>query len=977
MTSLVLATGLIVMVVWVQPTSGASFYTLRPDDPKAVYLAAPEFKVAGDGVADDSDALQAAVDKVQEAARRGIVFIPEGRYRLGKTVNVWSGIRLIGYGAQRPVLVLGEKTPGFQEGDAQYMLHFVSDRPQEGRPLRDANPGTFYSAMSNVDIEIKDGNPAAVGIRSHWAQHCYLAHIDFRIGQGRAGVQQVGNEIDDCRFFGGDFGLTTTKPSPSWPYLAIDCRFEGQRKAAIDTEEGGMTLVRCTFKNVPTAVNVHEDRHEELWMKDCRLEGISGPAVLITHGTSALMQANMQNVVCAGVPVLAQFRETGKKIEGPGPIYVVKEFCHGNQIADIGATPEIRTTLDAEKVAEAPAAVKTDIPALPSQDTWVNIGKLGAKGDGVADDTEVFKKAIAEHKAIYLPTGRYKITQPLVLKADTVLIGLNPITTQLDVPDFTAPFQGEGDPLPVVEAPKGGTNIMTGIGIDAGVNSRAVGLKWMAGKDSLVNDVRFLGGHGTYKADGSGVPVYNSTRTGDPDPKKVWGSQPWSLWITDGGGGTFKDIWTPDTFAKAGIYVSDTQTEGRLYAVSIEHHTKNEVMLKNVSNWKIYAIQMEEERGEGPKTLPLDIDSCSNITIVNVYLYRVNSPGPFPYGVKVTGSKDLNFRGMHCYGPGKLNHDNTLFDETHNVLVRTREIAWLKLSGNPPQAKAKEPKESPVLAAGAKLQKAVGGYENIDSMITDAAGNLYFIDTPTQKVYRWSADKGPTLLWDLPTRPQALAIDKAGNLMVIARAAPPTPPAGGTTGGFRGYGPPIPAVHVIKSDAKATESTILKEVPAEPRPGLTAILPQTRWRDAHDFLTVCAAPAKMQVLSPDGTMFIPISEDLLRAYALAPAAPGKPFYVADEFGQRVVAFTTEPDGALTKPKVLCEEGEAGVAVDEKGNVYVCAGQVFVYDPAGKLIDVIEVPERPSGLVFGGKDRQTLYIAARSSLYEVRTKFKGQ
>lgn len=41
--------------------------------------------------------------------------------------------------------------------------------------------------MSNVDIEIGEGNPGAVAVRSRYAQHCFLAHMDFRIGSGLAG----------------------------------------------------------------------------------------------------------------------------------------------------------------------------------------------------------------------------------------------------------------------------------------------------------------------------------------------------------------------------------------------------------------------------------------------------------------------------------------------------------------------------------------------------------------------------------------------------------------------------------------------------------------------------------------------------------------------------------------------------------------------------------------------------------------------
>jgi len=55
-----------------------SIFTQRPDDPGAVVLTAEQFQVKGDGIADDSDGIQQAMDR----ARGGIVFIPEGRYRL-------------------------------------------------------------------------------------------------------------------------------------------------------------------------------------------------------------------------------------------------------------------------------------------------------------------------------------------------------------------------------------------------------------------------------------------------------------------------------------------------------------------------------------------------------------------------------------------------------------------------------------------------------------------------------------------------------------------------------------------------------------------------------------------------------------------------------------------------------------------------------------------------------------------------------
>ncbi|MES1147229.1 MAG: glycosyl hydrolase family 28-related protein, partial [bacterium] len=163
-THLFLVLGLLLLPVLAVAGIGKSVYTQRVEDSRAVYLVAK-----GDGVSDDTEAIQAAIDKVQATTHQGIVLVPEGRYRISKTILVWPGIRLIGYGVNRPTFVLGKQTAGFQEGEGKYMFWFTGGKGRDNE-VRDANPGTFYSAFSNCDIEIEPGNPAAVGVRSHWAQ---------------------------------------------------------------------------------------------------------------------------------------------------------------------------------------------------------------------------------------------------------------------------------------------------------------------------------------------------------------------------------------------------------------------------------------------------------------------------------------------------------------------------------------------------------------------------------------------------------------------------------------------------------------------------------------------------------------------------------------------------------------------------------------------------------------------------------------
>jgi hypothetical protein len=965
------------MLLTVVPLFASSYYSTRLNDPKATYLTQDNFAVKGDGVADDSAVLQQAINTVQEKTNQGILFVPAGRYRLTRTIYVWPGIRLIGFGTARPTFVLAANTPGFQQGPS-YMFFFAGGRPGTNAPPPDANPGTFYSAMSNIDLEIQDGNPSAVGVRAHYAQHCFLAHMDFHIGSGLAGVHDGGNVAQDVHFYGGKYGIWTRKPSPGWQFTVIDATFEGQREAAIREHEAGLTLIRPQFKNVPTAISIDPQYSDELWIKDGRMDNVSGPAVIISNENSARTEINMENLVCRNVPVLALYRESGKRTAAPAEIYEVKTFSHGLKYEEMGAVPAIQDVYETAPLIALPRPVNSDIMDLPPIDTWVNISSLGARGDGTTDDTAAFQKAIAQHRTIYLPSGQYRVTDTIALRPDTVLIGLHPSVTRILLTDSTPAFQGVGSPKPLLETPKDGTNIVTGIGLYTnGINPRAVAAKWMAGKDSMMNDVRFLGGHGTIDPNATAEEsskiwkeIYNDTHSADSNPNRRWDGQYPSLWIT--GGGTFVDIWTPSTFAQAGLYISNASTEGRIYQLSSEHHVRNEVILDHASNWQIYALQTEEERGEGGFALPLDIRDSSNITLANLHMYRVvSSYQPFPHAITITNSSNIRFRNVHCYSDSKVSFDNTVYDQTHHLEIRQREFAWLTMSGRAPLIRPKEP--SPVLAAGARVEKVASGFFNISGGAVNTHGDVYFVDAQRQTIYRWSAaTRQLSKVRDNPLDPVQLFFDKAGDLIVIS---------------YAGKG----IVYSFRPDVQGDDLTRLEAVPAVSRPGLTPVLPVDYWRNENDFLEDMAAKRTYQFVSPDGTTFLPAGEDFvtgelyygsklndtLRAFGLAPAVADQPYYVSDESGEKTYVGSVGIDGAISNLKLFVERGGESVTVDDKGNVYIAAGQVFVYSPSGDLIDTIEIPERPSQLLFGGTDGGTLFVLARSALYAVQTIHRGR
>ncbi len=967
------------------PLWAESYYPVRLEDAKAVYLTPDNFPVHADGATDDSTVVQAAIDRASQHGE-GIVFVPSGRYLLTRTIYVWPAVRVIGYGATRPVFVLGDNTPGYQQG-LGYMFLFAGGKPRPeprmdfatGAPalpidgtvppdasVPDANPGTFYSAMSNVDFEIGNGNPAAVAIRFHVAQHSYLAHIDFSIGSGLAALKDIGNEAEDLHFHGGQYGIITVRPSPGWQFTLIDSSFDGQTQAAIKEHEAGLTLIHDTFRNVPQAISIDPEYSEELWVKDSRFEDISGPALIFGNENNARTEINLENMACLHVKVFAQMRESGRSFAGLGERYVVNSFTHGLTLKGPADWGSIDTKFDSRTAAQLPPAGSNAIATLPPAATWVNLLSLGVKGDGKTDETAAIQKAIDEHPTLYIPMGRYLVTDTIHLRPDTVLIGLHPSMTQFDLKDESPGFQGVGAPRALLEAPKGGHNIVTGIGLfTGGINDRAVGALWMAGADSLMDDVRFLGGHGTNLADGKRMNPYNNTHSGDPNSRYRWDAQYPSLWITDGGGGTFADIWTPSTFAEAGMLISNTSTPGHVYELSSEHHVRNEVRLDRAENWELYAVQTEEERGESPDALPIEIDRSRNITVANYHCYRViSSYGPFPYAVRISESTGIRLRNIHVYSNSKVSFDSSVLDATRHFEVRAREFASLDVTGS--ETVHAPAGASAVLAPRAQVERLATGFFSASGGAVDTAGTLYFIDTHWQRIYKWDArDHEAVVLSSEPLAPENLALDKAGDLLVVSRSG---------AGQVYTFRPDTPGsiTMIDPRQASGTESAAV-------------FMPMSVF-GMYGF----ANARSWYFPSPDNSALISAGDDfvrghmewgtkmadLLRSFGLQKAAPGHPFYVTSESEDRTYKGNITATGAVTGVELFAETGGESVAQDERGNVYVAAGQIVVYSPAGKLMERIDVPERPIDLVFGGADRRTLFILSHHSLYMVKTQVAG-
>ncbi|MES2422473.1 MAG: glycosyl hydrolase family 28-related protein [Pseudomonadota bacterium] len=977
------------------PTKSVSVYRTQPDDPRAITV-----KGVGDGRADDSVALQQAIDAAAAGGQGGIVFLPSGRYRISRTIFVRSAVRIFGTGPTRPEIVLGDNSAGYASGVAAMVSFTGEDQYRVGKapvPPRtsvpfdpaifDATSSTFYSALSNVDFRIGEGNAGAVAVRFRVAQHGYLRHVDFHIGSGLAGVYQAGNEFEDLRFFGGRYGIMSEKTSPAWQFTLIDSEFQGQRDAAIREHEVDLTLVNVAIRDTPVGIEIDRGYSDSLWGKDVRFENVSQAGVIVSAENSVFTQVGFDNAVASNTPTFVRFRDSGKAVAGTGPNYRVSDFSYGLKLAGLGTIGEYATDIQMAPLARLPARRTPAIRAMPPVRDWANVHDLGVKGDDTTDDTAALQRAIDTHRVLYLPVGRYRVTDTITLRPDSVLIALHPSLTHLYLPDETPAYMGVGGPKALLQSAKGGNAVVSGLGLwTGGVNPRATALLWKAGEASMVNDVKIQGGGGTLLTKGSPI--------GFGDPRARFDGQHPSIWVTDGGGGTFAAIWSPNTLASAGFQVSNTKTPGHVYELSAEHHYRAEIVLDNVENWEFLAPQTEQEVRDGVDAISTEIRNSRNILFANYHGYRVTRTiKPMDAAVKLYSSGDIRFRNVHVNGESgfascdakgrgtylrasKFPFENAIKDMTRQQEVREREFARLDVPPAPATAATQ-----PAIPVSPGVEKLADGFYSIAGGSVDAKGKLYFIDRQFQRIHSWSKGEGLSIVADAPLDAVNLAVDRSGKLLVQSSA--------GRDGTVYSIDPTKPA-----------EVTVIVPTPASPHRGAATLLPVNVWANGEfadridpatytyptmaDFFTTKMGETKPQeYVSPDGSLVLPAFRvwnqgpddhrgwrwsDTLDSYGFVAAVPGERVVLTNGSENRTYSGVVGDQGRLTDLKIVADRGGESGARDAAGNLYVANGQVFVYAPDGTLARRIDVPERPLQLVIGGADRRTLFILTHHALY---------
>jgi len=272
-----------------------------------------------------------------------------------------------------------------------------------------------------------------------------------------------------------------------------------------------------------------------------------------------------------------------------------------------------------------------------------------------------------------------------------------------------------------------------------------------------------------------------------------------------------------------------------------------------------------------------------------------------------------------------------------------------------------------LIAPGAKLERVSNQFKFTEGASVDKAGNVYFTDQPNNTIWKYGVDGKLTLFRENAGRSNGTYVDKAGNLITCADENG----------------------QIWSIDKKGKETVILKNFKGHQFNG-----PNDLWIDPkggiyftdpyfqRDYWTRKEGDPEMKkeslyYLAKGKKEPIVVDDQFTKPNGVVGTPDGKNLYAAEIAKGFIIKYDIQPDGTLKNRTNFVEDRADGITLDNKGNVYLAGNGVTIYDPSGKKLEHIDVPENwTANLCFGGKNKDILFITAMGSLYKIQMNVKG-
>ncbi|KAK2616718.1 hypothetical protein QQS21_000330 [Conoideocrella luteorostrata] len=402
----------------------------------------------GDGVTDDTDAINAAIaygdncgeDCLSSSIKGTLIYFPPGTYLISSPINAYYYSQLVGDVTHPPTI---QTTPGFIGLGAIQSDVYIPDSNGEEWYIVQSN---FYRQVRNFVIKIGDTTTKSVaGIHWQVAQATSLTNVAIFASRDAATTQMgmftengSGGFMSDCTIDGGKYGIY----GGNQQYTVRNFMISSQTTACICLIwDWGWTWSNIVVANSPVGIMLLNPETPSvqppgsIYLLDSAFMnvevGIKAQAMKKDILETSIM--TFDNVKLVKVNQLITFSD-GKTFDYPltiiaflilGNVRSVEGSEFGHFTAYVPRSPTLVgsaqvTDKESYFVKSRPQYYELDVGSV------LNVKDYGAKGDGVTDDTSAIVAALAvatTSNLIYFPAGSYIVTTTLLVPPHTRMTG--------------------------------------------------------------------------------------------------------------------------------------------------------------------------------------------------------------------------------------------------------------------------------------------------------------------------------------------------------------------------------------------------------------------------------------------------------------------------------------------------------------------------------------------------------------------------
>lgn len=386
---------------WAASTTGAGGEIVLPADSRAVIDVRREWGAKGDGLADDTAALQSALEA---ASRNRVVYLPRGVYKItrplvfkkpganpeGSMVGPW----LYGQARDTTIIRLADGAEGY--GDPAHPREAIrgQSRPDGAR----MNADFFDRTVANLTIDTGN-NPGAVGIKFYSNNTGVMERVLIR-GNGACGLDLGFNDqngpllIQDVEIDGFAIGIKTDHALNAQTLSRV--KVLHARQAGLQHRGQVLAAEGLEISGAPLAID--SGGNGLLTLIDSRLEapaGAGGPAIKLDKGQLYAARVATRGFAAA----IAAPGAPGVGVAGPD----VAEYS-SNGVETLGEdAPQTGLGLRPEREPEVPWPTRAE--------DWVCANDFGARAGDKEDDAPAIQRAIDEAakkgaSTVYLLAGQ-------------------------------------------------------------------------------------------------------------------------------------------------------------------------------------------------------------------------------------------------------------------------------------------------------------------------------------------------------------------------------------------------------------------------------------------------------------------------------------------------------------------------------------------------------------------------------------------